>query len=99
VATCRSGNRLSPLCAVGTYKTMKYIQLELDLPGCQIKPNTRVRILKPHHCAGKTGRVSMRFGGNYIIRLQGKVTGCERNELEIIDSRKGFKKANHTYRQ
>jgi hypothetical protein len=74
-----------------------YIQLELDLPGFQIRPNTRVRILKPHYCAGKTGRISMRFGNDYLVKLPGKVTGCHRSQLEIIDTRKRFRKANHAY--
>lgn len=74
-----------------------YVQLCLDLPGLQIKPNTRVRILKPHWNALKTGRVSMRFGSDYIVNLPGKVTCCHRSELEIIDRRKDFRRANHTY--
>lgn len=76
---------------------MNYTQLCLDLPGSQIRPKTRVLILNPHDEAGKTGRISMRFGSEYIINLRGKVTSCHRNQLEIIDKRRGFRRGNHNY--
>ena len=76
---------------------MNYIQLCLDLPGYQIRPNTRVLILAPHREAGKTGRINMRFGSDYLINLRGKVTSCHRNQLKIIDKRRGFRQGNHTY--
>jgi hypothetical protein len=73
------------------------VQLCLDLPGCQIRPQTRVRILFPHREAGKTGRINMRFGSDYLVNLRGKITSCHRWELEIIDKRRGFRQGNHTY--
>ena len=76
---------------------MNYIQLCLDLPGYQIRPLTRVLILPPHSEAGKTGRISMRFGSDYLINLRGQVTSCHRSELEIIDKRRGFRQGNYTY--
>ncbi|WP_171815492.1 hypothetical protein [Stanieria cyanosphaera] len=48
---------------------MNYIQLSLDLPGYQIRPNTRVLILAPHREAGKTGRISMRFDSDYLTDI------------------------------
>jgi hypothetical protein len=78
---------------------MNCIQLDLDLPGFQIRPNTRVRILPPHKDAGKTGRIWDRSKPFYTVSLRGKLAFCKRTDLEIIDQRREFKRANYTYKR
>lgn len=76
---------------------MNYTQLELDIPFNQIKIGTRILILKPHEDAGKSGRIWHHYKDYYAVALRGKFCLCKREDLEIIDKRKEFKRGNFNY--
>lgn len=67
---------------------MKWIQLELDLPGFYLCEGTRVRLIAPHPDQGKTGKISLTpywlGAGSYRVNLRGKSVRAQRSELEVL---------------